>query len=266
MFNWALFISLILLCIPGLLIAAVRVIGSLERTIEANLKPGQSAPSRRALQGISFLQNLVLVALAAAVGTALAPRVELSAPVLEGLLSSQEIAKGLPTVLLASLLLGLGGGLAFLAAYYWIARPRLDPASRGRVESLRMALGLSGRLLYGGIVEEVLTRWGLMTLLVGLGAWLLGGLSDLAYGIGILLAGLLFGLGHLPGVLAAGARRSGTLIALVLGLNLWAGLVFGLAYWQFGLEAAILAHMLFHLLWYPLDRRYTEADQKSGAS
>jgi hypothetical protein len=41
----------------------------------------------------------------------------------------------------------------------------------------------------------------------------------------------------------------------MIGLNLWASLIFGWLFWQVGLEAAMMAHMLFHLVWWPFDLR-----------
>jgi hypothetical protein len=36
-------------------------------------------------------------------------------------------------------------------------------------------------------------------------------------------------------------------------LNLWASLVCGWLFWQYGLWAAMVAHMAFHLVWMPFD-------------
>jgi hypothetical protein len=35
-----------------------------------------------------------------------------------------------------------------------------------------------------------------------------------------------------------------------------ASLIFGWLFWQVGLLAAMVAHVLFHLVWLPFDRRY----------
>jgi hypothetical protein len=42
----------------------------------------------------------------------------------------------------------------------------------------------------------------------------------------------------------------------MISLNLWASLIFGWLFWQYGLLAAMLAHMLFHLVWWPFDLKY----------
>ena len=48
--------------------------------------------------------------------------------------------------------------------------------------------------------------------------------------------------------------------AAMLGLNLWASLIFGWLYWQYGLLAAMLGHMLFHLVWWPFDLRFYQPE------
>ena len=47
------------------------------------------------------------------------------------------------------------------------------------------------------------------------------------------------------------------LVAAALFLNLWVSLLCGWLFWQVGLLSAMLAHMLFHLIWYPFDRRWS---------
>ena len=62
----------------------------------------------------------------------------------------------------------------FLTLYYGVFRRQLDAHTVQVTEALRARLGLAGRLLHGGIFEEILFRWGLMGLLVWLGRSCLG--------------------------------------------------------------------------------------------
>ena len=107
-------------------------------------------------------------------------------------------------------------------------------------------------ILYGGIVEELMLRLFLMSLLVllikklfvksnqnlSLPAWV--------YITSIILAALLFAAGHLP----ATAQLLGLSTPIVIRafvLNGVAGLGFGYLYWKKGLSYAILAHMLVRI-------------------
>lgn len=256
MFSWSLFLCLVLLCIPGILVITPSTIKAIERVARAQMPDGQELPSRIVVVVASALQTLVLMAVAAAVGTALAPRVGLGAPFFEALVAGEPLWPALAPQLLPALAIGMAGGLIFVAAYYLYFRPRLDSQTVRAMEDLRNTLGIWGRLLYGGIAEEVFTRWGLMTLLVWLGTLLAGSSSPAVVWVAIVISGILFGLGHAPSYLAAGCQKSPTFFAAMISLNLWASLIFGWLYWQYGLLAAMMAHALFHLVWWPFDRRY----------
>jgi hypothetical protein len=253
---------LVVICIPGILITVRGALKTMEGRIRESLPEGKEPPPRAVLILVSSIQSLILVAIAAAAGTLLAPRVGLGAPFFEALVSGQPLWPALAPQLLPSLAVGIAGALLFVAAYYWFFRPRLDRETVLVMEGLRNSLGMWGRLLYGGIVEEVLTRWGLMTLFVWLGSLLVpgsgpeGSVAPALVWIAIVISGILFGLGHAPSYLAAGCRRSPIFFAAMLCLNLWASLIFGWLYWQYGLLAAMLGHMLFHLVWWPFDLRF----------
>lgn len=259
MFNLTLFILIVLVSIPGLVVTAPKLTATLERITRENQRPGQRQPSNTTLTLLGFAQNLVFIVLAAAIGTALTPRVGLGAPFFQALIDGGPALNIFLDLLPATLIVGIVGAVVFLAFYYLIARRRLDAETIKLTEKLRMDLGLAGRLLYGGIDEEVLTRWGLMTLFVWIGALLAGAASPAVMWGAIVISGILFGLGHLPAQFAAGAKRTTLLIVLVIGLNLWASLIFGWLFWQYGLLSAMLAHMLFHLVWYPFDRRFASS-------
>jgi hypothetical protein len=263
MFNLTLFLLLTLISIPGILSILSGSLDATEQLVEDNLKPGQAMPSRATLLIVSFLQSLVLLAIAAAAGTALAARSGLSAPFFESLAAGSPDLAGLSAQLSATLIWGLAGVVPFLLIYYLFVRPRFDQPSLAILEGLRMRLGLASRILYGGIYEEVLTRWGLMVLF----AWpltALFGQTTLAIWLAILLSGLLFGLGHMPTYLAAGCKRTPIFVFSVIFLNLWASLFFGYLFWQHGLAAAMMAHMLFHLVWYPFDLYFTRGQRQGG--
>jgi len=257
MFDWPLFLILVLICLPGLIVAIPSSIKLMQGMAKTQKRRGQKQPSRQTIIIASFVQSLVLVIIAAAVGTALAPRAGLDAPFFEALVTPGTSAwSALQPQLLPAFVLGVAGALVFVAAYYWFFRRKLDAPTFTAIETVRMSLGMKARILYGGIVEEVLVRWGLMTLFVWFGVLLVGEPTDLVMWLAIIVSGILFGLGHTPAILAAGGQKSSMFYTAEIALNLWAALIFGWLFWQYGLAAAMIAHALFHLVWYPFDRRY----------
>lgn len=106
------------------------------------------------------------------------------------------------------------------------------------------------RFLYGGITEELLLRFGLMSTLAFAGWYATGrrgaGPSALVMWLSILVSAVLFGVGHLP-ALAQTTTLTPLLIGRTVLLNAIGGVVFGWLYWRHSLEAAMVSHVTFHV-------------------
>lgn len=252
MFNWVLFFILIGLCMPGILFL-IPITKNIYKSLKQRLPVTKKIPSEMGFIIISTIQTLILISIAAAFGTAVSNKTNLHAPFLEALANGQDTWSALQPQILPSLLVGTGGSVIFLIAYYFIFRPRLDKETIQCMENLRMSAGIFGRVFYGGIVEEVLCRWGLMMFFVWIGTLLLGEPTPFTLWTAILISGLLFGLGHLPAYLSFGCKKTSSFITTIIGLNLWASIIFGWLFWHYGLCSAIIAHALFHIVWYPFD-------------
>lgn len=108
---------------------------------------------------------------------------------------------------------------------------------------------LLNRFLYGGITEEILMRFGVMSGII----WLLYRMNNKIiatwlYGLGIILSAFLFGLGHLPLAQALTGSLSGALLIYILVGNGIGGIIFGWLYWKKGLETAMIAHITAHII------------------
>jgi membrane protease YdiL (CAAX protease family) len=108
-------------------------------------------------------------------------------------------------------------------------------------------------MFYGGLAEEVITRWGLMSLVVWMALRLqrrpTAGAplpSRLAAWIGITVAAAVFAAGHLP-ALAQSVELTAPIVARTVGLNLLAGVAYGWLFWRRSLESAMLAHAATHV-------------------
>ncbi|MBX3704341.1 MAG: CPBP family intramembrane metalloprotease [Steroidobacteraceae bacterium] len=196
---------------------------------------------------LSLVQNGVILALAVWAGVALAPAVGLHAPVLGAAITRSPLGPVLRPQLLPGLVVGLLGGAFLFGAW------RLAPDVLASVQE-RLSLPLFARVLYGGITEELLLRWGLMTVLVWLGwACLQRRRAAPAAGliwIAIVMSALVFGAGHLPAAAVLAGPLDAAAVAWVLGFNTTFGLLFGYLFWRYGLESAMIAHGLAHVVHY----------------
>lgn len=68
------------------------------------------------------------------------------------------------------------------------------------------------------------------------------------FAIAIAISSLIFGLGHLPIAFVLSTEVTASLVGYVIIGNSIFGLIAGYLYWKKGLEAAMIAHMLFHVI------------------
>lgn len=222
-----------LIGLPGVLLVNLQL---LPRLLEGRELPLPMS----ALMAVGVLQGALLLALAAWAGAAWAPRLGLRAPLLEALAGQPTAGPRLSPW--PGLLGGLAGA-ALLLGLMRIAPPALAAATE------HLQIPLAARLFYGGITEEVLLRWGLMSALLALLCYRRSGPPPAAR-VWIAIAGsaLLFGIGHLPAAQAFAGGLDASVITYVVGGNAAFGLIAGYLFWRHGLESAIVAHMLAHLL------------------
>ncbi len=199
-----------------------------------------------ALRGLATVQPAVLVLVATGIGAWLAPRIGLDAPLIRAWTERRPwrpvMREQLPTAVIGGLSVA-----AILVAYavFWDARM----AGAGG-PLMEFEVPLVTKLLYGGIAEELMMRWGLMSLIAWL-AWRLSGrahpMPGWCYWTGAAAAALLFAAGHLPLLFLLVPSPSPLLVGAVVLGNVLPGLLFGWLFWRKGLEAAMMAHALAHL-------------------
>lgn len=195
----------------------------------------------------SVFQSALLVALAVWGGVALAPAVGLRAPAFEAAALGRPIISALKPQILPGFIAGVLGGLLLFASL------RVSPAAIAAVQG-QFSPPLYARMLYGGITEEVLLRWGLMTAFTWL-AWRLfqgkrGAVTPGLTWLAIAVSALLFGVGHLPVASYLIGSLNGPVVLFVVGLNATLGLLFGWLFWRRGLESAMVAHAMTHFVSY----------------
>lgn len=203
-----------------------------------------------AIRIVTVLQTTVIVAVAVYVGLVLTPKVGLSAPVVEAIAAGRSAWKPLRPQLVPALLGALLGAGAVSGS--WILwKPFLpEPFVREALAFNRLVPPLT-RFLYGGIVEELLLRWGIMTFLVWLG-WKFvqkerGAPRALCFVSAIVLSAVLFGIGHLSIAIPLAGKATVAIVSYVVVANSAFGLIAGYLYWKKGLEAAVVAHTMTHM-------------------
>ena len=206
------------------------------------------------IKALSLVQPTVLLALAAFVGVLLAAKVGLSAPVAEAVAASgarrRLVAALRPQVVPGVLGSVVGAASVLLTAA--VFKPFMTAETVARISAFAKLLPLPMRFLYGGITEEVLMRWGLMTLLVW-AAWRLfqkerSKPGAICFILAILVSALVFGLGHLPVAFILLGELTAAVVLFVIVANSAFGIVAGYLYWKFGLESAMIAHLLGHVV------------------
>ncbi len=235
MFDWRLFLTVTAV---GSVAAAISMPRQVSMLMEKRRSQGHEVPSNmRLVMFASVVQTAVLISLLAALGTALAPGAGLSAPWFEALSRGTATISGALEQAVQALIWGGPATVLFLVLYYGFFRPRLADDAIRSTES-RLEMGFLRVLLQGGVIEEILFRWGIMTVLAW-AALAVGMPMAPAMWVAILIAGLLFGLGHLPGAVAQGATLDRTVVSTAIVLNMIVAVACGWLFWKHGLLAAI---------------------------
>ena len=217
-------------------------------------RPEAPAVSRPLLQLLLLINPILLLVVGVVVGTALAPRLGLRSHLAEAASGRTGAGPRLRQILPRAVGWGAAAG-ALTLLLDPIFRPLLGEtaAALAALEAAQprtLTVTLSG-LLYGGITEELMVRWGLLSLI----AWLLWRLAGRAKGgprpwalwTATVVAALLFGAGHL-GAVAAQLELTPMLVVRTVALNAVAGTIFGWLFWRWSLEAAMVAHATAHVV------------------
>ncbi|MBR6209145.1 MAG: CPBP family intramembrane metalloprotease [Oscillospiraceae bacterium] len=108
-------------------------------------------------------------------------------------------------------------------------------------------------VLYGGVIEEVMLRLFMMSLLAFL-AWKLFFRREAKPPTGVIIAAnimaaLLFAAGHLPSTMQMFGEITPLILQRCFLLNGVGGLVFGYLYRKYGIQYSMMAHAGAHIVW-----------------
>lgn len=195
------------------------------------------------------VQSAVMLGVSVLVGLYAAPRLGFHSHLLERVSAGTPLRSNLRPELGPALRGGLVVGGVLVGAQR-IAPATTEAAPEMTVDLLVRSIPL--RLLYGGITEELLLRWGVMSL-VALALWRAAGRgtdepSPPIVWSAIVVAAVLFGVLHLPAAVTVYGTLTSEVVTFIVGLNAIGGIVFGWLFWRQSLEAAMLAHAAAHVL------------------
>lgn len=239
-------LALLGLAFPGILSLIPVIMRQL-----ASLPPELAEMPPILVVALSLINPLILLLIAVVLGNLLAYRVGLRS------LVAEKVSHGTPiwSQLRPHVPMALGIGILF--AFVVLGLDQLMNPFEGTDLAVAEPATLSGLLsqlllglLYGGIVEELLLRWGVMSLLAWIG-WRIfqrgqGQVHPALVWAAITLAAVLFGVGHLP-ALANLVELTPLIIFRTILLNALGGMVFGWIYWRRSLEVAMVAHAAGHI-------------------
>lgn len=210
------------------------------------------------LMPIEWVADTVFYGMLAAIGLAIANRIGLGLPFLEGWLAHKPDWHYLRQFVWRACLAGVLVCVAVVIIQKYVFDPWLsaefkEKLPHGNVSKWKWFLAS----FYGGISEETIMRLFLLSLLAWLGRFVNrtpdGHPGLWALWTANIVAAALFGLGHLPAFVTIGVPIDAVVVARAIVLNGLGGVVFGWLYWTYGLEAAIVAHFsgdfTLHVLW-----------------
>jgi hypothetical protein len=223
-----LWVLLVALCAAGIALASPFFLAAI-----GAVQPPISPVVLLALQGI---QALLLCALAAYAGVRFAPRAALDAPWLRAFAEGRDRPPGFSSMAIEAAAVGSITAIAVTA----LALMLRSSVPEGLWRPVPAGFWTrASSAFYGGIVEETLMRWGVLTALFALARRI--GVRE-AFWPSNVAAALVFGALHLPSLAFARIPLTGAVIAHVLLGNLLAGVVFGWMFRRRGLEGAMVAH------------------------
>lgn len=226
---WQLFLLTVIICLPGVYFMM---------KTEKNLMDNEEITDNQRLAS-----HLILVGMFSAVGAFAVPKISMIPTDME-----------LYSILTHGLVLGTICSAGNLLFYYFFLKKTIPHNDYLAIEKHYRNMGILSRVFYGGFVEEVMFRWGIMSLVLWLSELIFKEVNLFSLVLAFGISSILFALVHVPSIkLVIKEPKTSVYVYTVIG-NVWVGIFTGLAFLEAGIFAAIIVHVLFHLLWYPIQK------------
>ena len=193
---------------------------------------------------ISLINPTILLLIFVIIGTTIYDKVNFKLPIIESIISKEKVPDK-NEILKYGIIGGVISGI-LMTLISVIFTPFLPIEFIEIGEKFKP--GIITKFLYGGLTEEILIRFGLMSLITWIVFKITRKLNPIIYWAGIIISAIAFGFGHLPIVYTLiGTPTTELLLYIILG-NSVGGIIFGWIYWKKGLESAMIAHIFAHIL------------------
>lgn len=199
---------------------------------------------------ISLANIIILLAISVAVGTLLAHRVGFRSLVADCVRKKQAVWPGLKPHIGKAVMLGI-----IYAGVLLVLEHLINPFAGTELAERTVSTGdifmqLVAGIFYGGILEELMLRWGFMTLLIWIGWRFIQRKDALPKPVlvwsAIFIAAIVFGIAHLP-AMASMVELTPLIIFRTIFLNALGGVIFGWLFWRHNLETAMVSHAAVHV-------------------
>ena len=181
--------------------------------------------------------NILLSIGAAAVGAYMAPLAGISSPFFESLVKFDqphvELLSILPLVAIGSIYV-LGGVLLI----------KIFLSSRSVTSPDQPYPSIPMKILKEGIIEEIIYRWGLMSLVASILFKAFSIEHDAAIFIAILISALASAASHISDLYRCRILRLDLAIFSIISINFWSAAIYGWLFCQYGLATAIICHSM----------------------
>lgn len=158
--------------------------------------------------------------------------------------------------ILITLFAGIIAGLLLFFADYFVFSSIIPEVAAVYIKDNYSLFNLVTSVIYGGILEEIMTRLFFMSLFSFI-LWKLFARSKAKENIPAwifivanIVAALLFAAGHLPATMITFGHLDSFILIRCFLLNGIPGIIFGWLYWKLGLQYAMIAHALTHIILY----------------
>jgi len=253
-YDWRVFWVLV-----GLSIPAAFAILPFAMNLQAAYRPDIAQDASPLI--FDAIVNITLVAFLGGLGLALANRVGLGLPFVEGWVRRDPIHRRFTGVVAWGLLFGIGCGLVILLLDLQVFRqPMLGMFQELGIETPKESAAPPHygfmAAISAGIIEEILFRLFGLSLLVWLGGFLIhnveGRPKPVVFWVANIVFALIFGAAHLITAKAIGWPMNALVLTRTFVLNGVAGIAFGWLFWSYGLESAMFAHFFTDVVLYTL--------------